>query len=405
MQSAFPAYYAPVQMAFVQPFPIQQPMFAMPQTYVPMVTAAPVQPPVAPAPAIQPATAMQMPVPAPVSSAPPPTAPTQMRQPYPPSNQAPVFPPSPVPANPVIPPPPMANSELRNAPGSGRIRFTDFYRPADFQYARQPSMDEPVRPPTAGQPGRTPYSSTMSMPEPSSSPAPMPISTPAHAPPTIPMSNNPLPPPPLDIWGTSPYRQILENLPTELPDFLDLQNRTDILVGEPEPIPRPSSRVAGFFGSKDKGKKPTKGLFRSRSTSVHDDLGAGPSSGSRHVRSQTLTSIVIPPPVPGANASMDMPVPSVGPPIKFDHTGEYSGFVNHSPHRVLYKNKMYPTALHLLEAMKFMHQPALQERIRTCKDVHDMYPLSASFQEHVRPDWGQVFLKTACLRFLWWDAV
>ncbi|KAH7912929.1 hypothetical protein BJ138DRAFT_1003358 [Hygrophoropsis aurantiaca] len=90
-------------------------------------------------------------------------------------------------------------------------------------------------------------------------------------------------------------------------------------------------------------------------------------------------------------------MPSAGdglPPIKFDHTGELGGFVNHSRHRVLYKNKQYPTALHLLEAMKFMHHPDLAERIRTCDDVLDMYPLSASLQEHVRGDWGHVFLKT-----------
>lgn len=50
--------------------------------------------------------------------------------------------------------------------------------------------------------------------------------------------------------------------------------------------------------------------------------------------------------------------------------------------------------MHLLEAMKFTEHPNLQERIRKCADVGDMYPLSASFQDHVRPDWGQVFLKT-----------
>ncbi|KAG1752408.1 uncharacterized protein EDB91DRAFT_1044509 [Suillus paluster] len=88
-----------------------------------------------------------------------------------------------------------------------------------------------------------------------------------------------------------------------------------------------------------------------------------------------------------------MPVPDRGPPVKFDHIGELSGFVNHSPHRVLYRNKMYPTAMHLLEAMKFTEHPELQERIRTCTDVGDMYPLSASFQDRVRPDWGLVFLK------------
>ena len=69
--------------------------------------------------------------------------------------------------------------------------------------------------------------------------------------------------------------------------------------------------------------------------------------------------------------------------------------VNHSHHRVMYKNKMYPTALHLLEAIKFTHQLTLQEMIQTCRDVNDMYPLSAGLQEHVRSEyWGQVFLKT-----------
>lgn len=186
---------------------------------------------------------------------------------------------------------------------------------------------------------------------------------------------------------------------------------------EPEPIARPSSRLGGLFGSRDKGKKPLKGLFRSRST-AGNDIGAGPSRHG-HSRSQTMTSIVIPPittttggptipiPVPGVprtattprsgSSILGMPVPNVGPPIKFDHTGEYAGFVNHSAHRVMYQNKLYPTALHLLEALKFAHQPALQEHIRTCKDVHDMYPLSASFQEHVRRDWGQVFLNVVCM--------
>ena len=414
MQPAFPGYYAPVQMAFVQPFGVQQPVLPMPQAYVPMVTAPPVQPPVAPAPAVQPAP-MQMPVPAPApapapaapapafSSAPPPTAPTQMPQPHPPPpSQGPVLPPSPVLTQPVIPPPPIVHSEPpRYAPDSGRIRFTDFYRPADTPSHRRPSIDEPVRPSTAGPPGRTPFSA--SMPMPSSTPGPMPMPMPSSSPGPMPMpmpgtisrSNNPLPQPPVDIWDTSPYRHVLASLPAELPDLLGAHHPVDVFVDDPEPIPRPSSRLAGFFGSKDKGKKPMRGLFRSRSSAGQNDFGVGP-SGSRHghSRSQTLTSILIPAPGPNGTSTMDMPTPAVGPPIKFDHTGDYAGFVNHSPHRVMYKNKMYPTALHLLEAMKFTHQPALQERIRTCKDVNDMYPLSASFQEHVRSDWGQVFLKT-----------
>ncbi|KAG8218935.1 hypothetical protein J3R82DRAFT_4643 [Butyriboletus roseoflavus] len=420
MQTTFPAYYAPVPMAVMQPFGVQQPVFAMPQAYVPMptyqTTAAPVQPAVAPP--IQPAPTTQMPVPAPalasarthamqmpiptpgppISAAPPPTAPTQMPQPHPiydpPPTHGPVMPPSPVLAEPVIPPPPNFNSEPpRPAPDSVRPRFTDFYRPVDMPDPppRRPSFDEPVRPPTAGPFGRTPFIPPMQMP------TPMPM----------PMSNNPLPPPPANVWDSSPYRQVLENLPNELPPLLDLHPCSDSFISMPEPVPRPSSRLGGFFGStsrRDKGKNPLRGLFRSRSTSGHDvqnDLGSISGSQHGHGRAQTMTTFLVPAPtststmdIPPVVPSTSMPVPDRGPPIRFDHTGNYAGFVNHSNHRVMYKNKMYPTALHLLEAMKFIHQPALQERIRTCKDVNDMYPLSASYQEHVRSDWGQVFLQT-----------
>ena len=153
-------------------------------------------------------------------------------------------------------------------------------------------------------------------------------------------------------------------------------------------MPRPSSRLGGFFGSsskKDKGKNPLRGLFRSRSNSGHDaqsDLGSGSGSRHGHGRAQTVTTILVPAPVtststsdfPPGTPSTSMPVPARGPPIKFDHTCDYARFVNHSNHRVVYNNKVYPTALHLLEAMKFIHQPALQERIPTCKDVNDKYP-------------------------------
>jgi len=60
----------------------------------------------------------------------------------------------------------------------------------------------------------------------------------------------------------------------------------------------------------------------------------------------------------------------------------------------MYQNETYPSALHLYEALKFIgHRPDLAEKIRKCPRIHDVYPLSASFQEHVRSDWGQVFLK------------
>ncbi|KAG9317755.1 hypothetical protein JVU11DRAFT_1973 [Chiua virens] len=188
---------------------------------------------------------------------------------------------------------------------------------------RAPSVDESIRP---RQPRREPQSTPMSAP----------------------LSNNPLPPLPIDVWNISPYRPLLQELPMELLEEL--------------------------------------------------------SGRQNHSRAQSTSTIHVPAPGPsgmfssGSSSDTSFPastnVPSRVPSIKFDHTGEFAGFVNHSNHRVIYRNKMYPTASHLLEAMKFTHRPELQERIRTCEDVNDMYPLSASFQEHVRPDWGQVFLQT-----------
>ncbi|KAG1892054.1 hypothetical protein F4604DRAFT_1697132 [Suillus subluteus] len=269
----------------------------------------------------------------------------------------------PEPAAPVIP------DAQRAANSSSRPRFTDFYQPADHP---------------------------ISMPEPYLSDVPF-------RPPTVPpirmaTRRNPLPSPPRDIWDTTPYRQVLQELPKDITLSLNVEHMAEMedMLAQPA---GPMSRLGNLFGSSSKRKgKSRKGLIRAFSTS-----GSDSEPGARHHRSNTVTSFVIPPAaaVPhGINTYTGsgtplraMPVPDGGPPVKFDHTGELSGFVNHSEHRVLYKNKMYPTAMHLLEAMKFTEHPDLQERIRKCTDVGDMYPLSASFQDHVRPDWGQVFLK------------
>jgi predicted NAD-dependent protein-ADP-ribosyltransferase YbiA (DUF1768 family) len=78
--------------------------------------------------------------------------------------------------------------------------------------------------------------------------------------------------------------------------------------------------------------------------------------------------------------------------MEFSHTS-LPDFLNHSPHRVMYGNQIYPTAMHLHEAMKFMdHKPELAETIRQCQSVEDVYPLAAKLQVWVRPDWGMVFV-------------
>ncbi|KXN81846.1 Swarming motility protein YbiA [Leucoagaricus sp. SymC.cos] len=78
--------------------------------------------------------------------------------------------------------------------------------------------------------------------------------------------------------------------------------------------------------------------------------------------------------------------------FEFNHAS-LPDFLNHSPHRVMYQNKIYPSAMHLHEAMKFMeHKPELAESIRMCQDVEEVYPLTAKLQAWVRPDWGAVFV-------------
>jgi hypothetical protein len=85
-------------------------------------------------------------------------------------------------------------------------------------------------------------------------------------------------------------------------------------------------------------------------------------------------------------------MPSV---IKVNGYGEFSGLLHSSPHEVLYEGELYPTALHLFEARKFLfHRPDLADRIRQCKRVEEVISISAEVADFVRRDWGNVILST-----------
>ncbi|KDR79525.1 hypothetical protein GALMADRAFT_37499, partial [Galerina marginata CBS 339.88] len=65
------------------------------------------------------------------------------------------------------------------------------------------------------------------------------------------------------------------------------------------------------------------------------------------------------------------------------------GFLIQSPHRLLYRDQIYPTAMHLFEAMKYIdHRPDIAETIRNCAHVNDVYLLSLKFEEFQRRDWA-----------------
>ena len=91
------------------------------------------------------------------------------------------------------------------------------------------------------------------------------------------------------------------------------------------------------------------------------------------------------------------------PVIRFDGYGDYSGLLYYSLHSVLYEDELYPTALHLFEARKFLdHRPDLADRIRQCDHVEQVVSMSAELAEFTRRDWGFVALSTVSEIFLYY---
>ncbi|KAJ8501881.1 hypothetical protein ONZ45_g11977 [Pleurotus djamor] len=280
---------------------------------------------------------------------------------------------------------------------------------------------------------------------------------------------NPLPPPPKDLYETTPYKGLL-NLPQTTALLTAAYGASN--PGGAAPVPQPMNAAAtnpppvipggDDHRSQTEAKKKGRGfgLFRSLTSSggskgrpvgtipsTSANATAGPSRNAHSVdfhpvfappraasldnhsvapashspttpeggqppASNTFTpsTTVIPPnPVPGSHIpTLDPTVP----PVHFTQASPLAGFLNHSPHRVLYRNRIYPTATHLFEAMKYLDgapgqpgRPDLAERIEKCGDVLDVYPLSAEFQSKgfVRSDWGLVYEscmdEVLCLKF------
>jgi predicted NAD-dependent protein-ADP-ribosyltransferase YbiA (DUF1768 family) len=65
----------------------------------------------------------------------------------------------------------------------------------------------------------------------------------------------------------------------------------------------------------------------------------------------------------------------------------------YSPHAVVYQDELYPTALHLFEARKFVdHRPDLAERIRLCEHIEEVTAVSVELAGFMRRDWNNVAL-------------
>ena len=260
---------------------------------------------------------------------------------------------------------------------------------------------------------------------------------------------NPLPPPPRDLYEMTPYKSLLSLPQTTalLTATYGPQHLSDTgaaQLGLQPTIKRKKSGKGLFraFSKREKNKEPEQP--RVQFIPVFVDRNQQPSATqpqdlSRSMSQQSRRPPSIIPPAPNAMGPQNAngfptastgpptgvsfnpgpspsssatpqpgvppvpPVPSSPPAIRFDQESlPFSAFLNHSPYRILYRNVIYPTALHLYEAMKFIdHQPQIAEAIRNVSSPHEVYPTAAKFQHLQRTDWPQVFLKLVCILFFW----
>lgn len=139
---------------------------------------------------------------------------------------------------------------------------------------------------------------------------------------------------------------------------------------------------------------------RSTSQAGHDPNA---SSITRRPSTQQSTSTVHPPissPYMLVPRGAQQPVPPP-PPFYFYHPEAPGyGFTTFSPHKILYRKMLYPTAEHLYQSMKFLPSkgkggdPALAERIRTISEHPAQAVLEGrQLNKQARPDWKEMRLK------------
>ena len=113
----------------------------------------------------------------------------------------------------------------------------------------------------------------------------------------------------------------------------------------------------------------------------------------------SASSSTVPPTTPvtgGSRRGSPTQTPAMPSVIEFNgyDDSEFSGLLHYSLHSVLYEDRSYPTALHLIEAWKFLpHRPDLAERIRQCERVEQLNSIivGPEFADFKRrdSDWDQ----------------
>lgn len=237
--------------------------------------------------------------------------------------------------------------------------------------------------------------------------------------------SNPLPPPPEAILEQSPYIRLIQELRRDPGEILHRSASAPLNSRYANVVP---PRQDDSYARRE--RKHRKGLFRTLSDAL---TGKSRREQTRHRIPTTFTTG--PPPSQyrphstpahtgvghsGATSGMarapsvrmPSPVPSNhGPPrvasparstrarspqrqIMIHSSNEYAGLVHFSHHPVDYKGHTYPSAYHLLEALKFIEDhPEISETIRQCSTLEDVRSVVSRALSLVRPDWEHIVVR------------
>ncbi|KAJ7623413.1 hypothetical protein FB45DRAFT_104758 [Roridomyces roridus] len=199
---------------------------------------------------------------------------------------------------------------------------------------------------------------------------------------------NPLPSPPRDLYELSPYNTLL-NLPQTTALLTAAYDKDGALQPQSSYGRRRGTRTGGLLRAlTGRGRKEEEEV---RYVPVF--IG-GQSNGVSPATEPAARTAPQPPPPPPSNSQRTV---SSTEPVRFS-SSSFPGFLNYSPHRIMFNGAPYPSAMHLYEAMKFLpNHPELAEQIRLCSDVAAVFPLSLELQQQpnvtIRGDWNSLHLE------------
>ena len=163
-------------------------------------------------------------------------------------------------------------------------------------------------------------------------------------------------------------------------------------------VPSPLSRYAGISPLPDPSRAPPQYVGNPVQvplyTSSSHSIDSRKISTTESIAYSSNLSFPVPTTWTGTGGSLEQMSAEIPPFIKLDPyggVGRFSGLLPYSFHSVRYQNNLYPTALHLFEARKFLpHRQDLGERVRQCERVQDISTIVKELTVYVRPDWAYI---------------